>query len=61
MEGLFIIPSSYHNFSNNDFTVWGGVEELNVEEHMIAIGEMSPVRSQHDFSDVVSSHAHDHH
>lgn len=44
-----------------NLTIRRGIEEINIKEHIIAIGQLSSVCSQHDLSYIVSSHAHDHH
>ena len=45
----------------NIVTIRGGIEELDVEEDVGAVGESPAVRRQHDLSYDVSSCTHDHH
>lgn len=43
------------------FTIRGGIEELDVEEYRVSVGQSSSVGCQHDLSDFVCCHAQDHH
>lgn len=47
--------------NRTDFTVWWGIEEINIKKHIIATGQLSFVRGQHELSYFFCSHAHDHH
>lgn len=43
------------------FTIRGCIEKFNIEEHVSAIGQSTPVCSKHNFSNFSGFHTQDHH